>query len=82
LQGFRSGVADDRDQQYARICADMQRFGNFGAEVPEIAKAGFIRLKGSTAGLEGCIGLALLRVGRKFIKSYETIGSAQGHPCS
>ena len=35
LQEFRSGAAGGRDQQYARICADMQRFGNFGAEVPE-----------------------------------------------
>jgi len=42
LQGFRSGTADGRDQQYARICADMQRFGNFGAEVPEIAEGGSI----------------------------------------
>ena len=28
--------------RYARMCADMQRFGNFGAEVPETRRAGFI----------------------------------------
>lgn len=32
-------------RKYARICADMQRFGNFGAEVPEIVEAGLIPLK-------------------------------------
>jgi hypothetical protein len=42
LQEFRCGSADRRDQQYARICADMQRFGNFGAEVPETRGAGSI----------------------------------------
>jgi hypothetical protein len=36
-RGFRSGAADGRDQQYARVCADMQRFGNFRPEVPETA---------------------------------------------
>jgi hypothetical protein len=46
LQGFRSSAADGRDQEYAGICADMRRFGNFGAEVPETAKAGLICLKG------------------------------------
>jgi hypothetical protein len=28
----------------------LQGFGNFGAEVPEIAKTGLIRLKGSITG--------------------------------
>jgi hypothetical protein len=42
LQGFRNGAAEGPDQEYARICADMQRFGNFGAEVPEIMEGGFI----------------------------------------
>lgn len=43
LQGFRSGAADGRDQQYARICPDMQRFGNFWREVPKTAEDGFNR---------------------------------------
>jgi hypothetical protein len=42
LQGFRSGAANGRDRQYARIGADLRRFGNFGAEVPEIRHDGFI----------------------------------------
>jgi hypothetical protein len=42
LQGFRSGAADGRDLEYAGMCADMQRFGNFGAEVPEIGEGGSI----------------------------------------
>jgi hypothetical protein len=35
LQGFRASAADRPDLKYVAICADMQRFGNFGAEVPE-----------------------------------------------
>jgi hypothetical protein len=50
LQGFRSGAADGRDQQYARICTDMQRFGNFGAEVPETRGAGLISTRGAATG--------------------------------
>jgi hypothetical protein len=34
-----------RGQQYAWMCADMQRFGNFGAEVPGTAWGGLICLK-------------------------------------
>jgi hypothetical protein len=50
-RGFAAARQTARDQQCAWMCADMQRFGNFGAEVPEIARAGFIRLKGSTTSL-------------------------------
>ncbi|HSR93420.1 MAG TPA: hypothetical protein VLK56_01015 [Solirubrobacterales bacterium] len=42
LQGFRNGAVESPDQQYARICADTQRVGNFGAEVPEIRDGGLI----------------------------------------
>jgi hypothetical protein len=42
LQGFRRAATDGYDQQYARMCADMRRFGNFGAEVPEFGKGGSI----------------------------------------
>lgn len=42
VQGFRSGAADGSDLEYARMCGDVRRFGNFGAEVPEIAEAGSI----------------------------------------
>lgn len=34
------------NQEYARICTDMRRFGNFDSEVPETAKVGSICLKG------------------------------------
>jgi hypothetical protein len=42
LQGFRGGATDGPDKQYAQMCADMQRFGNFGTEVPEIRNGGSI----------------------------------------
>jgi hypothetical protein len=42
LQELRIAGRNGADQQYARICADMQRFGNFGAEVPEIDGLGLI----------------------------------------
>jgi hypothetical protein len=35
LQGFHGGVADGRDLQCAPMCADMQRFGDFGAKCPK-----------------------------------------------
>jgi hypothetical protein len=38
-RGLVSGVVDDHEQPCARIYADNQRFGNFGAEVPEIRGA-------------------------------------------
>jgi len=42
LQGFCGGAVDGHDLEYARMCGDMQRFGNFGAEVPEIDGLGLI----------------------------------------
>jgi hypothetical protein len=41
-RGFVAARQTARDQQYAWICADMQRFGNFGAEVPETRGGGSI----------------------------------------
>jgi hypothetical protein len=35
--------------KYARIYTDMQRFGNFGAGVPEIRSGGLIFLAPATA---------------------------------
>jgi hypothetical protein len=45
-QGFCSEAGSGCDLEYARICADMQRFGNFGAEVPEIDGLGLISAQG------------------------------------
>jgi hypothetical protein len=42
LQGFLPAATDSLDQQYAGICADMQRSGHFRAEVPEIRDGGLI----------------------------------------
>jgi hypothetical protein len=53
LQELRSNAADGRDQRYAWIYADMQRFGNFGAEVPEITEDGLITQQGSRAAEAG-----------------------------
>jgi hypothetical protein len=47
LQGFRNGAMEGPDYEYATICADMPRFGNFGAEVPEIGKGGLIDVEPS-----------------------------------
>jgi hypothetical protein len=36
------GEAEHIPPEYAWMCADMQRFGNFGAEVPETRRDGSI----------------------------------------
>jgi hypothetical protein len=43
-RGFVAARRRPLDQGYAWICADMHRFGNFAAEVPEIQGGGLIPL--------------------------------------
>ena len=59
-RGFVAAPQTASVGECVRICADMQPFGHSCARLPEIARAGFICLKGATTGLERGIGLALL----------------------
>lgn len=53
------------------MCADMQRFGHFWQEVPEIEEAGFNRLSEPVAGAEAC------EIGSRFRSLARAPGSAR-----
>jgi hypothetical protein len=47
---FAAAQQSAANREYARICLDMQRFGNFRDEVPEIDESGFIDAKPKKSG--------------------------------